>query len=1250
MNMLRFALITGAVMLQMILSPAAWSGDTIRIKTLTFDDITKRSGTWLFPPVQQYEKVLLEYTLKCDQRTTQDQYPCGEWDYLTYIIQTDSTGEWDSTALTQVNYVVHGTTPDAFPYTTNPTASKKRYTTTTVTRGSQGEMFLLGTADQANANILRANGGRAQYVVKASELLAAGLTAGPINGIELTTLDSGAVTLLTIRLYATDATTLTSPLQSADFTTVVKRNAVLDNSKNHLPFERVFTWDGQSNIIVELACLKADKNLRLSSGTSASQGILSDSTHWALAFNAGDRLELPQAVGEALNNEVTIAFWSFGNAQQLPTNHNAFEAYDASGRRVLNVHLPWSDGTVYWDAGRNDTQGPDRISKAANPQDYEGRWHHWAFVKNATSGTMTIYLDGELFIEGTGKTLPMNGITRFVFGSGESGSYPGMFDEIQIWKKALSAATIKTWMAKHLSPDHPDYTSIVAYYDCEASPLNSKLLDVSGNSNHAVMWGMPTRENLGQDLLGYQTLSSSSRPQLSFEVGSALGTNTRTDITIDQSPETTTVVLFGNNPEPRVYALDATNLPSLPTDTIQVYEAGWLPIYDEVGLKVDSFLVAPTTTLQKTIGTYFSPIAQFELGRYITPYGIGLDLGENGFKWVYDLTDFAPLLRNNVTLSAGNQQELIDMTFLLIKGKPAREVKQIDQVWYERNAMFPDVLTNKSLAPKTIELNPDAKTFRLKSVTSGHDFSNPTNCAEFCKRTHSYTVDGTLRFSWDVWKECGDNPVYPQGGTWLLDRTGWCPGAPVDLHEFELTPFTTNKQSVTIDYGIKADTSAENWGRWEVSGQLIGYSSPTSQVDAELADVLAPNNWEFYSRFNPVCGQPIVVLKNRGAKPLTSCTIAYKVGQGAEATYAWTGNLLFLEADTIALEPPQWSSSSDVQTFTVEVRTTDTDEYLDNNTFRTSFMNAPVLYSDLVIQLRTNKYASEQYQWELRKIGGSVLKSGANLADNQVYADTFQLEKGCYEYRLINKLGYGLDFWFLRNDLGSGSLLFKSGNRTIKTFEPDFGNSTWFQFSVDDKPTIGVNADTVYFNAPTPRPVEQSVWVTPVNDAPLLVDSINIVSVKNYFTIKSVSRSLPTTLQYGDSIQVTVVFDRSDVGASSATLRVYSNDERTPVKTIRCIGNNGATGVADLTEGSVSVCIVPQPANNNAVIQAEVYDQNIKITSIVVVNSLGEEVYHTTVSDALLRWPVPTWIPSGRYVVLVQTTAGVLTTPMVIAR
>ena len=91
--------------------------------------------------------------------------------------------------------------------------------------------------------------------------------------------------------------------------------------------------------------------------------------------------------------------WVHGDAAKLPANTYFVEGFNALDERQVNVHLPWSNSRVYWDCG-NDGTGYDRIDQAANAADFEGQWNHWAFVKNATTGSMKIYLNGTLWHSG----------------------------------------------------------------------------------------------------------------------------------------------------------------------------------------------------------------------------------------------------------------------------------------------------------------------------------------------------------------------------------------------------------------------------------------------------------------------------------------------------------------------------------------------------------------------------------------------------------------------------------------------------------------------------------------------------------------------------------------------------------------------------------------------------------------------------------------------------------------------------------
>lgn len=145
-------------------------------------------------------------------------------------------------------------------------------------------------------------------------------------------------------------------------------------------------------------------------------------------FRGSDSLVVPPAALAAISNAVTVSFWQYGSTNQ-PRNDTCFEGTSDAGRE-LNAHLPWGDGNVYWDAFGNY----DRINKLAATNLYRDGWNHWTFTKDRSTGTMRIYVNGELWHSGTGKTRAYTPATAFRFGSAANGGsgYMGMMDELRI--------------------------------------------------------------------------------------------------------------------------------------------------------------------------------------------------------------------------------------------------------------------------------------------------------------------------------------------------------------------------------------------------------------------------------------------------------------------------------------------------------------------------------------------------------------------------------------------------------------------------------------------------------------------------------------------------------------------------------------------------------------------------------------------------------------------------------------------------
>ncbi len=184
-------------------------------------------------------------------------------------------------------------------------------------------------------------------------------------------------------------------------------------------------------------------------GTVSNAVWVTDQLGGAIDFDGSSSvMNIPSAVFHSISNEISISLWSLGGDLQ-PKNNSIFFARDAAGDRVLNIHLPYSDSRIYWDAGQ--TNGYDRIALEATSAEFKGAWSHWVFTKNAALGEMKIYLNGELWHSGSGQTRIIGGITQATIGAQPSGlHYDGMIGDVKLFNQALTDVEVS---ALYLMPD-----------------------------------------------------------------------------------------------------------------------------------------------------------------------------------------------------------------------------------------------------------------------------------------------------------------------------------------------------------------------------------------------------------------------------------------------------------------------------------------------------------------------------------------------------------------------------------------------------------------------------------------------------------------------------------------------------------------------------------------------------------------------------------------------------------------------------
>ena len=164
---------------------------------------------------------------------------------------------------------------------------------------------------------------------------------------------------------------------------------------------------------------------------------------------ADDFIEFNQALSQ-VQNAITIEFLSKGSSN-LPKNTTLFEGFNSNNQTTLNIHISWTDGSIYWDAGNQN--GNDRISKQAGPNQYKDKWSHWAFVKNFSTGQMAIYHNGTLWHQVSGKSKPLSGTQKFAIGAAlnRNEKWSGYLTEFRIWNKACSQTEIKANSNKRLT-------------------------------------------------------------------------------------------------------------------------------------------------------------------------------------------------------------------------------------------------------------------------------------------------------------------------------------------------------------------------------------------------------------------------------------------------------------------------------------------------------------------------------------------------------------------------------------------------------------------------------------------------------------------------------------------------------------------------------------------------------------------------------------------------------------------------------
>ncbi len=486
-----------------------------------------------------------------------------------------------------------------------------------------------------------------------------------------------------------------------------------------------------------------------------------------------------------------------------------------------------------------------------------------------------------------------------------------------------------------------------------------------------------------------------------------------------------------------IYFYQSKANPFQKTDSITAWQAGyWNHLYDSTGKAIDSFYVKGDTELfLDTVQAYYhyEVINNIEIGRYITPYGQGFPTNWT-YTWTYDVTDYAFLLHDSVQIRSlyegYSQGSLYTLSFDLIEGTPPADAYNLKVLafgeFYYGVAGQPPIQSN--FPPWRVALDSTEGITTLRLIATGHG-GDANGADEFTEHINSIWVNGGHMYDQDLWRsDCGQNPVWPQSGTWFYQRSGWCPGDKVNYWDYNLTPFGAKGDSITVQYKVDPYISPGGGNAPVIitSIQQISKHGPNFQNDVRLEDVYAPNNAQEFNRMNPICeeGPPFIVIRNTGKNILTSASVQYGHDGIIQNTYNWTGSLIFMDTAQVFL-PPIDLGDSGTHTFTVIANQPNgqPDEYTRGDTISTTY-SLPKSYANTIyVTVKTDSFGTYSIpngiSYQIEDLNGNFYLYNGNIDDNTLVRDTVTLPNGCYQFTIFDSSTEGQEVGLIPPFAGS---------------------------------------------------------------------------------------------------------------------------------------------------------------------------------------------------------------------------------------
>jgi hypothetical protein len=205
-------------------------------------------------------------------------------------------------------------------------------------------------------------------------------------------------------------------------TNIIKRGLVL-----HLDVASTNSYPGSGTSWYDLSG-------NVYNGTLNNGPTYSSTNNGYLSFNGSNQNVTLPAASIPYGNQISFCVWNYG-IQSIASS--VIECRDSGGGRTINVHLPWSNNTIYFDCGN------DRLQQAVSDAEYMG-WRYWCFTKNVSTGTMVIYRNGSVWASSTGNvgTITTTTAARLCSYAIDTTYHNGYLGNVQIYNRTLSSTEV----------------------------------------------------------------------------------------------------------------------------------------------------------------------------------------------------------------------------------------------------------------------------------------------------------------------------------------------------------------------------------------------------------------------------------------------------------------------------------------------------------------------------------------------------------------------------------------------------------------------------------------------------------------------------------------------------------------------------------------------------------------------------------------------------------------------------------------